>query len=447
MSNNRNAKLVSGDVKSILVKLTTPMIFGMVGMVAFNLIDTFFVGRLGTLELAALTFTFPVIMVITSLALGIGIGTSAVVSQAIGRGDEKKIKRLTTDSLLLSLIIVLFFVIGGLLTIKPLFSLLGAPPPVIDLISDYMVYWYLGVIFVIVPMVGNFSIRATGDTKTPSMIMLVAVITNIILDPIFIFGFGPIPKMELKGAAIATIISRFLIFAVAFYVLYFREKMISFSRCKLKEIWSSWKQIMYIGVPVATTRMMLPVAIGVIVNMLSTYGPEAVAAFGIGTRIEWFALVVVFALSSVLGPFIGQNWAAKKYDRVKEGINLSMKFSMMWGAFLFVLLFFTGRFIGAIFNDNLLVVDITTWYMLIIPFSFGFQGIFYLVTTVLNVLQKPMQAAALIVFQLFGLYIPLSYLGSFLYGGIGIFAGMSIAMIISGIASRLALTKIIPKSQ
>jgi len=243
----KKPQLIDGPVARTLLNLTIPMIIGMVGIVAFNLVDTFFVGQLGTQELAALSFTFPIIMVIGSLAMGIGTGASAVISQAIGRGDHNKVQRLTTDSLILSFLLVAFFVAFGMLTIEPLFRLLGAEPEIIPLIREYMVIWYPGVLFLIIPMVGNNAIRATGDTKTPSAIMLVAVVVNIILDPLLIFGLGPFPMLGLEGAAIATVVSRAITLVVALWVLYYRDRMMTFELPAPKELIDSWKSILYIG--------------------------------------------------------------------------------------------------------------------------------------------------------------------------------------------------------
>ncbi len=244
MENAKKNLLVEGPIFSRLAQLTIPMVFGILAMVAFNLVDTFFIGQLGANQLAAISFTFPVVFIISSLTMGLGIGAAAVISHAIGQGNRDKVRRLTTDSLALSLLVVAFFVIVGLLTIEPIFRLLGATPQIMVLIKQYMRIWYLGTIFVVLPMVGNSAIRATGDTKTPSLIMLVAVTVNIILDPLLIFGFGPIPRLELAGAAIATVTARGITCLLSVWVLYQREKMITLVRPKLKAVLDSWKRIL-----------------------------------------------------------------------------------------------------------------------------------------------------------------------------------------------------------
>ena len=443
MKNNNKAQLIEGPVGKILFNMTVPMIFGMVGMVAFNLVDTFFVGQLGTQELAALSFTFPIIMVIGSLAMGIGVGSSAVISKAIGRGDHHMVQRQTTDSLILSLIMVAFFVLIGMLTIEPLFRLLGATPDIIPLIREYMIIWYPGVLFLIIPMVGNNAIRATGDTKTPSVIMLVAVFVNIVLDPILIFGLGPFPMLGLTGAAIATVLSRAITLIVAIWVLYYRDRMITFDIPPLKTIIDSWKSIMYIGLPVAATRLLSPIAMGVIIALIATYGHEAVAAFGVGIRIEFLAMAVIFALSTVIGPFVGQNLGAGRYDRVKLGVKYSNGFSLIWGVVMFVLLAVTARPVASIFNDDPVVISIIMLYLWMVPIGYALFGVFQISTVTLNVLNKPVHAAILMVIQMFVLYIPLVYVGSYLFGLPGIFGAIVLAYSLSGIASHFVIKRVL----
>ncbi|MFC1810592.1 MATE family efflux transporter [Patescibacteria group bacterium] len=446
MKSTENPQLIEGPVRKTLIHLTIPMIFGMLGMVAFNLADTYFVGQLGTNELAALSFTFPVVMLIISLSIGIGIGASAVVSKAIGRRDTSNVKRLTTDTLILSFLLVVFFAIAGILTIDPLFGLLGAEPEIIELIHEYIFIWYLGTIFVIIPMVGNSVIRATGDTKTPSIIMIFAVTVNLILDPILIFGLGPIPMLGLKGAAIATLISRATTFAVAAWVLFFREKMISLKLPTFSQIIQSWKSVLYIGLPTALTRMILPLGMGVIFNLLAIYGTEAVAAFGVAARIEFFGLTVIFALATVIGPFVGQNIAAHKLNRVKTGIKHSEQFSIYWGLIMIIIFAASANLVAPLFNDNPLVISSIIQYMWIVPVGYGLYGVMQISTASLNVLHKPFHAAALTLFQMFVLIIPLAYLGSYFFGLIGIFAAVSVSFIVSGIVSHFVLMRILKKA-
>jgi putative MATE family efflux protein len=424
---NRKAQLTEGAVAKTLVRLTLPMMVGIVGMVAFNLVDTFFVGRLGTLELAAMSFTFPVVLVVMSISRGLGVGATAVLARAIGVGDQHQVKRLTTDALLLSWLVVVAFVAAGLLTIDPLFRLLGANDEVLPLIKQYMSIWYLGMPFVVVPMVGNSAIRATGDTKTPSAIMVVAILVNASLDPMFIFGIGPFPRLELAGAALATVIARATTLVISLLVLSRREKMLTLERVSLKEIFQTWKQVLYLGLPAAATYIIVPLSTGIITRLIAGYGPEHVAGFGVATRIEMFALTVVRALSVVLIPFVGQNVGAGKNLRVRQGVNYSQLFSLVWGLFLFLVFLLLARPIASIFNKSSEVIATTALYLAIVSLSYGALGIIELNASTFNAIKKPLPAAALSLIRMFVFYVPLAFLGSRLLGLKGIFGAVAAA--------------------
>ncbi len=419
------------------------MVFGLVGIHAFNLVDTFFVGRLGVRELAAMSFTFPVVFVVGGLSLGLGLGASAAISRAIGQGDWHRVRRLTTDSLTLSVLIVALFVVAGLLTIDPVFRLLGATDDLLPLIRQYMRIWYPGMIFVVVPMVGNNAIRATGDTKTPSLIMVIAALANTGLDPLFIFGIGPFPRLELAGAALATVIGRSITFTVALWVLARRERMLTFEFPGLRAVWESWRRVLYVGLPSALTNVVVPIGIGVITRIVSSYGAAAVAGFGVASRIEIFGLTVVMALRSVIAPFVGQNWGARKFSRLARGIKLSHAFAMGWGAFLLVALAAFARPLASVFNPTPEVVATTALYLWIVPVSYGLRGVHFVATAALSVLHRPIDAAALTILQFFVLYVPLALLGSRILGLRGIFGAASVANLVAGALAYLWLRRIV----
>ena len=417
------------------------MMIGMVSMVAFNLADTFFVGQLGTVQLAAISFTFPVVMVVGSISMGLGVGASAVISRAIGAGNQEKVVRLTTDALILAFIVVSLFAFTGLATIEPLFRAIGASNRLLPLIKSYMTIWYLGVPFVVIPMVGNNAIRATGDTKTPSMIMMTAVAINIVMDPLLIFGLGPFPRMELAGAALATVFGRALTFILSLWILRKREKMISFKLPPFSSILESWRDILYIGVPAAGTNLITPVSMAVITRLVATFGAEAVAAFGVATRVEMFALTILMALGSVLTPFVGQNQGARKIERIKTGVRYSQLFSLGWGVFLFGLFLVGASAIAAVFNDHPEVVSMTTRYLRIIALSYGLQGVLMLSSSALNALRKPLVSAFLALLRMVVLYVPLAMVGSRLFELNGIFYAGFLANVIAGAAAFFLLRK------
>ncbi|MCA9699653.1 MAG: hypothetical protein KC431_19155, partial [Myxococcales bacterium] len=163
----RSATLIEGDIRKALLSLGVPMSLGIVFILAMNLIDTYYVGKLGTNELAAMSFTFPVVMVVMSATMGLGVGTTSAIARAIGGGDERLVRRLTTHALILAVAVVAVLSGLGLLIERWLFAMIGAEGVLLELVLEYMTVWFLGAAFLVIPMVGSGAIRATGDARTP----------------------------------------------------------------------------------------------------------------------------------------------------------------------------------------------------------------------------------------------------------------------------------------
>lgn len=434
--------LTTGSIPKTLLQLTLPMMLGMISMVAFNLIDTYFIGKLGERELAALSFTFPVIMVVFSIIQGLGIGATALIAKSIGKEDHKKAARETTDSIMLTLLLTGIFITIGLLTIGPTFTLLGADGDTAAMAKEYMQIWYFALFFVSVPFVGNSAIRATGDAKTPTYIMLFAVIVNAILDPILIFGYLEFPAMGLKGAAIATAISRGLTMVISFYVLIRRDKLITFEIPTWKVISGCWTSILFIALPSGLARLVVPIATGIITALLAGYGEFAVAAYGVGSRVEFLANSLIFALAASIGPFVGQNLGKGRLDRVRESVRISSVFAIGWGLVSWGLLALGSRFIASVFNSHEEVIQTVQLFLWIVPAGFGLQGVLSIINSNLNTINKPLQASSIIVVQMLVLGLPAIYLGRELDGISGIFIGIAVMYALGGLIS-LGMNKVI----
>lgn len=427
--------LTTGKIPGILTRLTLPMMLGIISMVAFNLIDTIFIGQVGEQELAALTFTFPVIMVVFSIVQGLGVGATALIAKSIGSGNIKKAARETTDSLVLTLLLSTVFIVIGLLTIDPILQVLGADGATAVMAKEYMHIWYFALFFVSVPFVGNSAIRATGDAKTPTYIMLFAVLVNAVLDPILIFGYLGLPAMGLKGAAIATAISRGSTMVVSFYILIKRDKLITFDVPSWNVLSGCWRSILYIALPSGLGRLVVPVAAGVITAMIATYGEHAVAAYGVGSRVEFLASSLLFALAGSIGPFVGQNLGAGRMDRVREAVKISTLFAVVWGLFSWGVLALSAGSIASVFNSDETVIDTITLFLCIVPAGFGLQGVLSIINANLNTLGKPLHATGIIVVQMLVLGLPAIYLGNALYGIHGIFVGIAATYVMGGVLS------------
>jgi len=426
-------EMINGDIGNIILKLAIPMIFGILSLVTFNLADTFFIGRLGKEQLAAISFTFPVVLIINSISLGLGMGTSSVVSRAAGENNFERVRHIGTDSIVLGFIFALITAFFGIKFIEEIFSLLGAEKKMLNYIGEYMSIWFLGVPFVVIPMVGNNIIRALGDTKVPSLIMMTSAVINIVLDPLLIFGIGPFPFMGIRGAAIATVIARMSSFSVALYVLIKRDKIITFRNTSIKRTINSWKQVLYVGIPNSMIKMTQPLSAGIITRFLSTYSIAAVAGYGVGTRLEFFALAFVNALSSVMIPFSGQNYGAKKYDRILKGIKFASKAMIIYSIGAYLVLFLLSDVIARIFNDSKDVQNYIKLYLYIVPLGYGFQGIFMVITSVLNAINKPVHAAIFTFSQVFLIYIPIALTLSNFFKVKGIFAAVAISYLITSL--------------
>jgi putative MATE family efflux protein len=431
----RAKNLTEGNIKKLLFKIAWPMFMGMMGMVIFNLADTYFIGRLGVKQLAAMSFTFPIVMFVNALSQSIGIGTSSLVSRNIIAKSRGHVKQIASRAILLGFIIVFVFVSIGLPSIDHIFGSLGAKDDILPYIKDYMYIWFWGVPFVVFPMIGNNIIRATGDTFFPGMLMVAAAVFNIILDPLLIFGIGPFPEMGIQGAALATVLSRSLGFVIILFILTKREKLLTFRIGELKEIFATWKKILYIAGPTSLGMLITPISLGFITKIIASYGKEAVAAFGVASRVEMFALMVIAALGSVLIIFIGQNISKNKFDRIFEALKYALRFSMGWGVIVFTILFFFGQAIASFFTDDLQVIEVAKTYFLIMGASYGFQGLVMLSTASFNGLNKPIPSAIFSIIRMMVIYVPLAWIGSILFGLNGVFWAGFIANITIGVVA------------
>ncbi len=439
--NNKQVNLLESPVADTLKSMTIPMVYGMILLMTFNLVDTFFVGLLGTQPLAAISFTFPVTFTVLSLTIGLGIGTSAVIAKLLGKKDTKAAKNSATVAMYLAAIIVACLSTIGYFITDPLFTLLGAQSSLLPLIHQYMDIWYIGSVCLIGPMIGNAVLRASGDTKTPSIIMGGAGLINAVLDPIFIFGLGPIPAMGIQGAAIATLISWVFGLAFVLYVLTKKHDLIHSSLIPMNDLVTACRSILKIGLPAAGANMLTPVAAAIMTAIVAGYGESAVAAFGVGSRLESIACLIVLALSMTLPPFISQNFGAGQLHRVEQAYKISIKFILIWQIIIYLLLAVCAHWIGLVFAREEEVADLIKLFIWILPLGYGLQGIIILTNSSLNALHKPMIALGLSVVRLFVCYLPSAYIGSLFYGLVGLFIGALFGNVIMAMISYRFFSK------
>ena len=426
--------LVQGNEKQHLIRLTVPLIWGILAIMTMNLVDTFFISQLGTNPLAAIGFTFPVVTILSSLAFGIGTGASSVIARAIGRGDHSKVCSYTTQSIILAFSIAVGFAIFGLVTIQPLFALLGATEELIPYISQYMGIWYLGCFLIVVPMVGNAAIRAGGNSKLPGIVMMVVALVNIILDPIFIFGLFGFPRLEIYGAALATIVAYSVTFCISLYVLQFKLHMFSTRGC-FNNVLEGWKAILHVGIPAIGTNLITPLSIIITTWLVARYSTESVAGYAVVSRIEQLCLIVLMALSTAIAPFVGQNWGADKIDRVEKAISMSYKFSILFGVGVAIALLMIATPFLSLFSQDPEVINAARLYIYTVPITFGLLGIVMIASSVANGIGQPTPALIMSALRLIIIYLPAAFYLSKHWGLLGIFAATAIANLIVGLGA------------
>lgn len=426
------ATLTQGSIARGLFNLAVPMAGGLLATMSFNIVDTFFVSGLGDAALAALSFTFPVAMFVMSLAIGLGAGTSTAVAVAAGKHDEQAIKDYITDSMSLSAILVLVLSIVGVFTIDPLFTALGANRATLPLIAEYMVPWYLGAVFLVVPMVAMAALRALGNTRLQAEVMIAMAVFNAVLDPILIYGWWVFPRLEIQGAAIASLIVRVISTALMFYYFHYRLRVLE-NPFNLTRALASWKKILHVGIPAMATNMIIPASGAIVIAMVASHGVDAVAGFGVATRVEAIALIAFYALSAVIGPFCGQNLGAGKFDRVRDSQKVSGVFCLISGLLIAAVLALFGSAIGSIFSDEEKVIQVVASYLAFVPLSYFAYGVVMVVNASFNGLGKPLPGVLLSSTRVIFLLFPLAWLFNNVFGLTGVFAAIALSNVIVGL--------------
>jgi len=428
----RRTIMTQGGIGPTLFSLTAPMVLAFVSMLAFNLVDTIYVGMLGTTELAAMAFTFPVVFFFNSISAGISTGVTSLISRTVGACNHGWVQNITASSLVLGMVIAVAVTAVGLLTMDPLFRMLGAGGDLLGLVKDYMFWWYLGTFFITVAFMGSGVLRGIGDMKRPMYILLAAVSANLVLDPALIFGWGPLPALGLSGAAIATVIARALTLPLTLWILRREEGLFETRIPPLKDLLRPWKGILKIGVPASLVNVMAPINTGIITAILAPYGKDVVAGFGAGTRLEGLLLMPPVALSVGLIPFIGQNEGAGMQGRVRTSIWISNRFVVLYGMVVYVFLAATSPMTARAFSTDPDVVRAYVQFFVYSGIGYSLISLSFVASSAYNAVGNPAPAAALYFIRLLLLMVPLMLLGQLLVGLEGIFLGIASANILAG---------------
>ena len=422
-----------------LFTMTWPMLFGVLSLMSFQLVDSAFIGQLGVLPLAVQGFTMPMQMVIIGLQVGLGIATTAVIAKTIGAGKEDYAKRLGGLVIVMggggvALFGVLIYALRHVIL-----ALLGAPDTVIPIIDSYWIWWlcsaWIGAMLYFL-----YSLcRAHGNTMLPGSMMMVTSLLNMVLDPLFIFTFD----LGINGAAIATSIA----FAIGILVVAPRVAKRHWMRFDWHDldIKKSILDIAHIMGPAMLSQLLPPLSSMLATKLLATYGTAAVAAWALGSRFEFFSIVAVLALTMSLPPMVGRMLGANNLSQIRSLVNIAIKFIFISQLVIAALAYLFATPLTQLMTSEPEVRHILYCHLTVVPFSLGLLGICMLMVSVSNALGKSYVALTISALRLFAFFLPCLWLGA-QWGGLpGLFMGALCGNILAGISAYLLYKKALGK--
>jgi len=408
-SQGSNAKLTKGSITGHLVSQTLPAIVGVTAIMSIGLVDAYFIGKLGSEQLAAISFIFPVTTALSSLGVGVMVGINSVVARALGEGDEERCARRANFGLIFSVLIGI--VIGALLyaLIEPLFSLMNAPENLRPLILDYMQPFAIGFPLVLAIMGFNGVLRGQGEAKKTSYVSVTYAAANWVLDPILITGALGFEGLGITGAAYASIIGYGIGAVMGFYLLCWTD--IPFDLALIRE--GSWTDpalaILKVAGPASLSNAINPVGLSVLTAIVATQSEAAVAGFGAAGRLQSFATVPLLALSGSIGAIVGQNWGAKEYDRARQAALYAFGFCLAWGLLLVVLFVPLAEQFAQIFTSDPEVTEQFALYINIASFGYAGFGILIVANGILNAIDRAAFALTQSAARVFLIMLPFAW--------------------------------------
>lgn len=426
----KKANYLSGTIGKTMFKTALSMLPGTIAVSGYNLADTYFVAMLGTLPLAAMGFTFPVIMILGCIFHGLGVGVMATVAHAVGGEKRAKAAKLVTSGMILVAAVSAILGLIGYFSVDWTFRQLGAVGEVCTPIGEYMNIWYLGCVTGAVTMVGNSLLVAVGDSKLAGFFMMTGLVLNVLLDPLFIFSWGL--DMGIAGAALATVLSQLTGACLILIALGKRHRLWNFKALSSRIIFPAWRQIVRFALPSMLGMILMPAGNGVITRIVATFGDSAVAATAAAGRLEIIAFMFPMSLGIGLMPMIAQNYGGKLYSRIVRCRKIAMNFALYYEIFMAAVYFIAAPYIVRFFTDDPRVSAIMTTYLRIIPWGFGLMEIHRYCGFFFTGCNYPHGSAWLAALRILFLLIPLSLL-ALAFGSLnGLFVARLAADLLAG---------------
>ena len=407
-SHKKYQHITEGHVLKTIGWLTAPMLVGAVLQNMQSLIDLFWVGGLGSKAVAAVAMSATIIMVLFPMLMGLSTGTIALVARAVGAGDMEAACAAAGQSLILALVLGILSGVIGWHFSDDFFHMLGASPEIIPDGSAYLKISLLGGFTVFILFIANAALQGAGDTVTPMWIMAVSNIVNIGLAPLFIFGLGPLPRMNVEGAAVATVLSQAIAAGLAVHILLRGKARLHLqSRHWKPDLALAWR-ILRIGLPGSGQMFSRSLMSAVMMWIVATCGTAAVAAYGVGLRFHMIILMPAFALGGAAATMVGQNLGAGKPGRARHAAWVSTGLGM---GFMVASAIFIGIFAPSlirIFNREPEVIQIGTQYLRIVSPFYLFAALGIVLGRAMNGAGDSLSPMVITILSLWGMQVPLA---------------------------------------
>ena len=423
-------------------RMLGPFSIAIIALISTGIVDTLYLARLtdparpnlAIMALAALGFAFPLTFIGNSANIGLGAGTMSAVSRALGEGEEGRAKRHAAAAILLALAVMSVLVSLMLLAAPHVLPLAGASPEVARMAYSYLLISMPGLVIVSVASMSNNILRASGEAALPSLIMISSAVINIFLNPFFIFGWGPFPRMEVQGAAVATLIGNIFGAGFGLYIVLLHRKAVDFAHMTVSSMQRAWKIIGHVGLPAAGTNIIVPVSTFAAVAIVGIKLTEAdVAAFTVASRVELISVGLLYALSACIGAITGRNGGAGHTERVRAAFRVCYWICIIWSTIMAILLALFAPQIAGFFTKDAILVEKILPYFFIVPITIFAYGFVFISAAGLNALGRPIYGLIYTVIRSLILYIGFIFVGVQIAGLSGAFYGMAAANIISGL--------------
>lgn len=422
-----NQQIKQNGLGKTLYQMTWPMLFGALSLMSYQLVDAAWISILGVDPLAALAFTLPVQQIIIGVQIGLGIATTAIISRTLGAGNKERAEQQGGLILLIGLVLIGFLNLIVWLARNLILDFLGADASLRPMINSFWLPWLLSAWLGAAVYLGYSQHRANGDTRFTGLMMVVVSSLNLILDPLFIFTFG----WGLNGAAWATV-AAFAVGALFTFPRLGKRNLISFNFIKLNRL-AELKGLFAMAGPAALSQLMPAVAALLATGLVASFGMAAVAAWGLGARLEMFSIVIVLALTMSLPPLLGRFAGAKDWPAVEELIRLAVRFTIIWQLVIAVIWLALSKPLTQLLTKDIEVSTLVMDYLLKLPFSYSGLGVCIIMVSASNALGLPVRALIISIIRLFVCYLPFLWAGAYLGGIHSLFTGALIGNLLAGV--------------